>query len=117
MSDWVRVSIAYAKKQPALALAFCLASVTLILTAGVGVWLSVVAGNLEQETKDRIQLACDMSFANGQAILDTAAQDEEVPEETIELYRHNLQVQANRAIRKFDPDFECSIPEASNAKD
>lgn len=67
-----------------------------------------VALDLEREEEDRVQMACEMSFANGQALLDTVADD--VEPETTERYRENLQRRANEVIHRYDPEFDCKIP-------
>lgn len=110
MMDWFRESIHYAKNQPALAITSILVVVLLIAVGVLSVRISLLIGDLRQETQDRIQLTCNMSFANGQALLDTAAEEEEVPPEIVEIYRSNLQRYTNAEIRKFAPEFQCEIP-------
>jgi len=109
---WLRESLDYARKHVALSVACGMIVVTLMAVGLVALRVSILYGDLRQETQDRIQLACDMSFANGQALLDTAARDQEVPPETIEVFRKNLKHYADIEIKKYDPNVQCEIPEA-----
>src|SRR5688572_2468146 len=107
--NWVRESWAAAKREPVPALAFCFGILTVLLVV-VSSWFAYMAvQRVKQEAEARIQLACEMSFANGKALLDTVADD--VDPKVVENYRRNLELRANEAIHKFDPDFECKIPE------
>lgn len=110
--NWVRQSWQQAKRTPLPALAFTFGVLTVMLSSLTGFMAWRAAEAVGREEEARIQLACEMSYANGQALLDTVT---DVEPEVVERYRQNLQRRANEAIRKYDPEFVCKIPEESTA--
>ena len=110
--NWVRESWRQAKREPVPALAFALVILT-VLMASLSSWFSYrTSAGLTDEFKDRIQMSCEMAFANGQALLDSVT---DVDPEVVEKYRRNLQRRTNEVIQRYDPGFDCKIPEENTA--
>lgn len=99
-----------AKRQPAAALGVVCVVIALLLTTCNQIKLVQITDDLKTEQHNSIQRNCDMGFANGQAVLDTASASSTIPPEVIKLYRENLQRNANAVLRRYDPKFHCTIP-------
>lgn len=110
MVDWLKESWRIAKAQPLTAGLYISITLTLLL-ASTSAFLSYrTTLALNREVKERIQLTCNISLANGRSIIETASRDEPIPPEVVELYQSIQLRNINIEIRKFDPDFECTPP-------